>query len=302
MDGQQVGLWTWLEPQAEDSDGWMTFTADLDSMIVSRKVAIAIGIDDGQAGAPWEIDDLRITGVVPRHLPEPVRDLTIDETGTREVRLLWDDTMGGSYYRVERRTADTDWVSLGYGMFSFNNTQWGYFDSLLPATEYFYRVIAMSPAGEAEPGDPVRFATVSAIQEWRMRNYGTAHDSPAAKPLADNGTGIPNLLRFAFNMTVSRQIWQDEESRNFSGLPAINRSSGTGLLRIEFFRRPEAMNPGIDYIVEFSDDCITWTPGGRAVEIIPSAVEMEKVIWEDDAPAPGRESFTRFARVRVTER
>lgn len=303
------GFWFWFETIAPDSEGfseWKSYAFQIDPQGWNPVGRLRITSEEGAAGPAWEIDDLQVTGVLPRSVPEPVEGLTTtDDFGVSAYMVVvqWPAAYGASTYIVERRTAGTSWSVVGEGSEGIFFPGHGIYDGTLPATEYFYRVTAKNPAGAAAASEELRVVTPSAWEEWRYYNYYLAGDTPEAAPLADNGTGIPNLLRFAFNMNVMSPPFPPADA-DFSGLPVITRDPVSNRLRVAYFRRKAARQPGIDYTVEFSDDCQVWTPGGREVEVIPAPYSygiMEKVICEDDAPQTAESPKQRFARVRVTQ-
>lgn len=306
LEIEWMGSWTpilVIDPTMEGFAEWNTYCFEADLNVGGFMPTGRLRFHSLESGPAWEIDDIQVTGVVPREVPAPVSALSVYDFGVVAIGLdpystilNWQRIYGATRYVVERRIAGTPWTVVGEGTFPYalEPIHW---DSTLPATEYFYRVTAWNPAGPSAPSPELRVVTLSAWQAWRASYYPLPVDAPETEPLADFGTGIPNLLRFAFNIVLPLPPFPSSDSE-FTGLPLIARDPTSGRLRVNYVRRKAERQPGIDYIVEFSDDCLTWIPGGREIEVI-HGYGMERVICEDDAVPPEGSTYKRFARVRV---
>ena len=307
LEMEWMGYWTpvlIIDPTAEGFAEWNTYRFEADLNVGGFIPTGRLRLHSPEDGPAWEIDDLQATGVVPREVPAPVSTLSqynfgIDPIGLDPYStiLTWQRVYGATRYVMERRTAGTQWLVVGEGTFDILATEPIHWDNTVPATEYFYRVTAWNPAGPSPPSPEFRVQTLSAWQAWRAGHYPLVPDAPETEPLADLATGIPNLLRFAFNIVLDTPPFPSGDY-DFTGLPVIARDSTSGRLRVNYVRRKAERQPGIDYIVEFSDDCRTWIPGGREVEVI-HGYTMERIICEDDAVLDGATPGKRFARVRV---
>ncbi|WAC18243.1 hypothetical protein OVA24_13455 [Luteolibacter sp. SL250] len=300
LEIEWMGYWTPILTIAPTSEGfteWNTYRFEADVTVIGFLPMGRLRFSTLEDGPAWEVDDLQVTGVVPREVPAPVSGLSQLDYGIGSIgldpyniTLTWQPVYGATHYIVERRTAGTPWTKLPEEMLSLWFMGPTYWDSTQPATEYFYRVTAWNPAGPSAPSPELRVLTPSAWQAWR------AVISPETEPLADMGTGIPNL-RFAFNIVQYIPPFPSTDY-DFTGLPVIARDPTSGRLRVNYVRRKAELQPGIDYIVEFSSDCKTWIPGGREIEII-HGYGMERVICEDNAVPDEETTGKRFARVRV---
>lgn len=133
--------------------------------------------------------------------------------------------------------------------------------------------------------------------------------------LAENGSqdmltpandGVKNLQKYAFNMigtgtgqasTLSTPNRQTLTANGSAGLPLMKKD-GSGRLTITFIRRKSAMNPGITYQVEYSNDLSsgTWAINSSAnEEVTPIDVDFERITSIDSVVQKNR-----FARVTVS--
>lgn len=120
------------------------------------------------------------------------------------------------------------------------------------------------------------------------------------------GDGVPNLLKYAFNMVgtgpgqkpslddANDHVLGDADA---AGLPATGVDED-GKLSVVFVRRKGSSAPGVDYVVEFCDDLSTgnWSPNPSATESTTDVDStVERVTVKDSAPTANQ----RFVRVRV---
>ncbi len=250
----------------------------------------------GAAFDTWALDNVEIVSTVP-DVPQMPPFVMGSANSSRSVALSWVASQGATSYVLERRTTDAAWTAVGttgIGQTYFTDT------TAQPATLYSYRVIARNAGGASPPSDHVFIATWSLLAEWRFQNYGTLADTGAAGSLEDNGTGVPNLAKFAFNMAGNDHFYSIKDTDGTRGLPSMQIASETGVLRVAFIRRRGNRNPGIEYVVEFSSDLSSWAKAGREILSAPIDEDFEYVVWED-APADASEQEARFGRVRVSE-
>jgi hypothetical protein len=242
----------------------------------------------------WALEDITMSGVLPGR-PEPPPFIMGSANSSRAVALSWVAGERASSYVIERRTPSGAWDvvgTAGVGQTFFTD------ESASPATIYSYRVISRNASGDSAASNYILVTTWSTLAEWRFQNYGTLTDSGNAASTSDNGSGIPNLVRFAFNMASTDGFYQVRQQGDTKGMPTVQMHSSTGLLRVAFIRRRAESNPGVTYRVEFSDNASQWTSTGK--EIISAAIDetFEYVVWEDEDASPRK--AVRFARVRVT--
>ncbi|MBP6865792.1 MAG: hypothetical protein KBC32_11080 [Candidatus Didemnitutus sp.] len=120
------------------------------------------------------------------------------------------------------------------------------------------------------------------------------------------GDGVPNLLKYAFNLlgtgpgqsaSLATPNLGVLAAAGAAGLPAIG-VSGDGRVTLLYVRRKAASQPGITYVVEFSStlEPDSWTTNASATETVTSLDDTwERVLVTDSLAATPR----RFVRVRV---
>lgn len=244
----------------------------------------------------WALDDVSLSTLLP-DLPETPGFIMGMANSSRAIALSWSPAPRATSYVVQRRTSNTTWQDIGTSGFA----QTFYTDcSAEPATLYSYRVVARNASGDSSPSGYTIASTWSTIAEWRFQNYGTINNEGIAAALEDNGSGVPNLLRYAFNLSADDRYYQVNVSGDFKGLPSVQFASNTGRLQVAFIRRRAVRNPGITYTVEFSNNLTDWAAGGTEALAVPIDLDFEFVVWEDDMIFSGP-ATSRFARVKVTE-
>ncbi len=128
--------------------------------------------------------------------------------------------------------------------------------------------------------------------------------------LTPAGDGVPNLLKFAFNMLgtgIGQTNSLDKPNGSllrpdgFAGLPRVGRDADTNQLTLTYVRRKSSSMPGVAYSVEFANDLTEdgWSENPSATETaIPlSDPKMERVTVTDSIANPPK----RFVRVRVSQ-
>jgi hypothetical protein len=117
-----MGHWTpilIIEPTAVGFSGWNTYRFEADLSVGGFIPTGRLRLHSPEDGPPWEIDDVRVTGVVPREVPAPFGALSqyrfdivpigIDPYSTI---LTWQRVYGATRYvmerRVQRRLPDLD--------------------------------------------------------------------------------------------------------------------------------------------------------------------------------------------------
>lgn len=151
--------------------------------------------------------------------------------------------------------------------------------------------------------DAVSFSPGQNIRSWAAENGLSGGDaSPDAAPRSD---GIPNVLKYAFNMDPT--VAQSGPDRHvapgtgLSGLPDV-RLVGSGAfakLRVEFLRRTGEHD--LAYTVQFSGDLGplgVWESASVLPIVTPVNDKWERVVVEDSLPQG--QAPRRFGRVVVT--
>lgn len=246
--------------------------------------------NSGVALDTWALDDFEIRSVL--SAPPAAPDFIIaNANSARAAAIYWSPSDFATYYVIQRRTPSTAWTAIGS---SPSHATYFTDQTVLPLTAYSYRVLAGNSNGVSDPSLHAFVTTWSIIQEWRFQNYGTIAASGTAADMADNGSGVANLLKFAFNMSKDdRSFTVDRDDTK--GLPFITLDEGR--LQVAFVRRRDAAAAGIRYIVDFSSDLGQWEAAGSEVHTRPIDDEFDYVIWRDSAAQA--DSGNRFARVRV---
>lgn len=140
------------------------------------------------------------------------------------------------------------------------------------------------------------------LAEFRATN-GLAADG-SQDLLAPAGDGVPNLLKYAFNMIGTGQ--GKASSLNVPNVQIVGPSGNAGLprqgsdsgkLTITYIRRKATSTPGVAYTVEFSNTMASasWAVNRSASEVATGIdADFERVTVTDNAVFANR-----FARVRV---
>jgi hypothetical protein len=122
----------------------------------------------------------------------------------------------------------------------------------------------------------------------------------AALTATPNGDGVPNLLKYAFNMNLSGPDAATMPPGGSRGLPGITAqpNGGASVFRFEFLRRK---NSGLIYTPQKSgmlSNPASWVPLTDLPTVISIDATWERVIYEehyDAATTP-----MNFGRVQVT--
>lgn len=291
-DGINWSLLTFLNTEFPSHSAWMQYEILLPQAARSASTRFRWRqlAHSGAGFDTWALDNIRVLGAIPE-VPGQVPFIMGSANSSRQVALSWIESSEATYYHVQRREPQTTWDTIGQvpaGEAFFTD------DTASPATIYSYRVVAANVGGEADPSDAILIQTWSVIAEWRFQNYGTLADSGIAADLEDNGTGVANLIRFAFNMakdTPAHKLVEGEDK----GLPFM-RIEGDQL-HIAFLRRRDREAAGLEYIPEFSSNLRDWTQGG--VEVLTESVNLDFEFVVMRAPEEEESGNSRFARLRV---
>lgn len=161
--------------------------------------------------------------------------------------------------------------------------------------------LVLTAGNAAGTGTAILNLTIEAsspVTSWAQSAGLTGADAePDATPFED---GVPNLLKFAFNMNAGgpdRSVLADNGS---SGLPRIEleQQDGKPVLRVEFVRR---RNSGVVYVPERAVSLDAFTPMSGSQSVTPIDDEWERVEVVEGVSAPS-DARSGFARVRVSLR
>lgn len=136
----------------------------------------------------------------------------------------------------------------------------------------------------------------SPMQSWaEAAGLSGANAAPSAIPFND---GVPNLLKFAFNMNAAGPDCSVLKEGGASGLPMVigQQVDQQVTLRVVFLRRK---NSGLSYVPERADQLNSFVPmtGTQTVTSLNDTWERVEVT---ELQSPGMNATKAFARVRVT--
>lgn len=164
---------------------------------------------------------------------------------------------------------------------------------------YGWEALSPLPSGTTKTIPVINTTPVNTYALWATANSLTG---PESDPEDDfDYDGIKNLEEFALGLdpkVSSRpQLIADASSITQLGLPRVTRV-GSGLqqrLRVEYARR--VGDSSLSYIVQFSNDLITWNNATQTTTVLSSDGTMQAVAVEDVTSNPVK--MRRFARVRI---
>lgn len=159
--------------------------------------------------------------------------------------------------------------------------------------------LVLSAANAAGTGSSILTLVVgeaSPVDSWAAAAGLTGEDTaPEATPFDD---GVPNLLKFAFNMNAGGPDRSTLSEGGSSGLPRIEieQTDGKPVLRVEFVRR---RNSGLIYVPERAETLDSFVPMSAPQHVTPIDDEWERVeVVEETKVSSG--ASRGFARVRVS--
>ncbi|MEI7908405.1 MAG: cadherin-like beta sandwich domain-containing protein [Verrucomicrobiota bacterium] len=140
------------------------------------------------------------------------------------------------------------------------------------------------------------FNTAADLSNWAA---GFGRSGAAAAPLATPfGDGVPNLLKYAFNMGLAGpNASRLTPGSGNSGLPVFALTGGNGppaVLRVEFIRR---RNSGLIYLPQRSSSLGSFAPMTGTPVVTQIDADWERVVIEEPAGSPVPSAC--FSRVAV---
>jgi hypothetical protein len=236
--------------------------------------------------------------------PPPPSGLTATANSSSQITLSWTDTASDEAgFKLERSpNGSTAWTLIATPAANATSTT---DNGLSAGTTYFYRLRATNTNGDSAYSNTASATILTGLQSFRLA-YGLLTDGSqdTATPASD---GVPNLLKYAFNMlgsgtgqasTLATPNAASLAPAGTAGLPYVSIGSGadTGKLQLTYIRRKPSASPGVTYSVEFSDTLATWAANPSATESANSLdATFERVTVTDSLASPAR----RFVRVRV---
>jgi hypothetical protein len=201
--------------------------------------------------------------------------------GSAQVSLSWGAGDSATTVSVKRSSlSGGPYTTLASGIAGTSYTD----AAVTAGTTYFYALTASNGVGESTLSAEVYTAPLTALQSWRLSNFGTFTNAGVAADTANPaGDGIPNLMKYALGL--------DPGIANATARPLAVLTNGC--LRIDFTR---IADPDLTYSVEASGDLVRWTNvwSSSGLSNVPGTVSVS------DTNAPVLSTSRRFLRLRVT--
>jgi hypothetical protein len=222
----------------------------------SAPTALRIGALESGAGnfLTGMIDDVRlysriltsaeITALADAQLPAP--DTVTATPGTAKITLSWSAVSGATEYSIQRSANSIGtYTNLATGISGTTYTDAG----LADGATWYYTVAAQGLPGAGAATPPVSATTYTALENWRLANFGSIANSGASADGADpDGDGQTNLQEFT------------------AGTDPNNRSSSLGITQTQIAGNDVVVSfpsvLGKLYRVEYSDTLQSgsWVP------------------------------------------
>ena len=185
-------------------------------------------------------------------------------------------------------------------------TLYGQQATTIPGNQAFVDVSVLVPEGvgttlfvnaSANWHTPVS-TSISVEQASGFNSWATSHglSGPNAEPLAaPHGDGVPNLLRYAFNLAPTDRATAMTHGSGTKGMPAVSKLSSS--LRVEFVRRKNSQ-AGLVYKVMHSTGLHSgWSEVTGNSTVTPVDDTWERVVVDIPVDTGTRQAF---GRVSVT--
>ncbi|GEM_PF-3112040 len=276
------------------ASSWSTHTFEVPTAARTMSTAFRWrqGVHSGANWDTWALDNVFLESVAASPTaPEFISASAIADT---QIAIFWFGATGASTYVIERSTDGATWTPLAI---SSNASPYYTDTSCTPSTWYAYRIKTVNIIGESAPSTIAWARTYRPMDYWRLSNYGSPEATGAAAPLERDFDQVTNLEKFAYGLVVGERARSYAPESGRMGLPRIWMENSTYKLRAEFLRRKPNTNSGVRYQVEFSDDMMTWAPGGVIIEQTSIDSVWEHVCYEDTEAPKER----RFARVKLIQ-
>ena len=168
---------------------------------------------------------------------------------------------------------------------------------LMVGTGYTFKAYATNTSGTGYTA-ATAFATFTAAAAFDSWAAAVGLSGPSANATAAPlGDGVPNLLKYAFNMNVSQpDVRVMVPGSGTRGLPSITlrQNGASSVLRFEFVRR---IGSGLVYTPQMSVDLAasSWLSGSNSPTVTPIDGTWERAVYEGPVSTPQC-----FGRVMVT--
>ncbi len=209
-----------------------------------------------------------VSGKTPALPPETPTGLTATATGSSNIKLHWTAAKHATYYRIERYNPTTDrWTSIATTTATtYSNV------GLKPTTNYRYRIIAVSSAGESSVSSEAN-ATTSIAVPAAPTKLKTVAKGTSTVQLSWNSSPAATGYRIEYSLTGKKGDWQTiilSESTTTGGL-AINLAAGMK----HYFRVCASNSTG--------DSKFSNTVSALTTAIRPESVPTLDVVAESDS-------------------
>jgi len=231
----------------------------------------------GQSGLWWSIAEANIYGI---GVPSAPMGVTAT-AGIGQVSLNWAVSSGASGYQVKRATTNGGpYTVVG------SPTAASYQDNgVTNGTTYYYVVTAVNGSGESAASTQVTAIPNTALDAWRISNFGSTANASAALTADPDSDGRPNLVEYALGTSPT--------AANGASPGAMGFSPDGDHLTFSFHR---IADPGLTYEVQGTD-----SPAGNWMTIWSSTGAQNTVgdVTVTDTTSIGSHS-NRFLRLRIS--
>jgi len=214
------------------------------------------------------------------------------------VTLVWDANPETNIagYKVYLGTSSGSYPQIQ----NVGNTTSTVLSGLIPATTYYCALQSYNTAGLfSELSNEISFTTQTTaglFNTWATtRGLNGSAAAPAAMPFND---GVPNLLKYAFNLNAAGpDVRVLAKGTGTAGLPvfALERSGSQTSFKVEFLRRK---NTGLVYSPKISTTMVAYEPMTGTTTVTAINDQWERVIIEK--PCNLAITPKLFGRVEVT--
>lgn len=129
---------------------------------------------------------------------------------------------------------------------------------------------------------------------WRQANFNTIQSTgPASDYATPHGDTVPNLHKFAFNLSATGPDNNNLTPDGLSGLPSLLRS-GSNSFDFYFLRRKASTQPGLAWLPEWTTNLATYSP----LSLGPATITSIDATWER-VKVPVSAASGRYLRMRL---